>query len=215
MEWNARTIQAERAAALRGEQFTESVIRSNPDIARRITGGQLVSAADANAELLRLQCAGECLQHSTAIAMQERASEAADAAKLRSEVTDALKHIEMLKAAGQRVVQESQEEAERHANVANMLRKHLDIEKEKARQAVEAANAESNATAERRYKEGLAQGESKGLINQRAERVRASELENKLRRYEASLEMLKRQLVNNNEVKRSGVLFHTTHTHTG
>ena len=116
IEWDTREIKAERAAALRGEQFAESVIRSNPDIACKITGGQLVHADDANAELSRLQRAGECLQHSRTIAMQERASEAADAAKLKSEFADALKHIEMLKFAGQQVVQEArQEEAERQA----------------------------------------------------------------------------------------------------
>ena len=107
--------------------------------------------------------------------MRDRARAAEEAARLRSEVAAALQHIEMLKSSGSKAIQEAREEAEKEANVANMLRKHLDDQKELARQALDAVNAEVSSTAERRYKEGVAQRESQ---NRRAERVRASELEN-------------------------------------
>ena len=134
--------------------------------------------------------------------MKDRAREAEEAARLRSEVAAALQLIEMLKSSGLKAVQEVREEAEREANVANMLRRQLDDQKESARQTLDAVNAEVSATAERRYKEGVAQGESQSLINRRADSVRVIELERELQRQEVLVEQLRRKAACDGNLQR-------------
>ena len=108
--------------------MTVDELRSNLDFVRRV-GGALMHVADGSSDrrCARLEYEQECPRRAESVVAQERASEAAEAARLRSECAQALGEIQRLRVDGSHAVNAAKEEAAQNASAANMFKRQLDI----------------------------------------------------------------------------------------